>query len=328
MLGRHFPQAGDTGKVACLGQPLKLAKSIPTQHVVPLRLHDQQQGGHAMGHQITPTNQRSSYSGRADFRSIASRIVIVFIAAILLGSLTPSVAAAATTRTISGVVTCYNGRAVVGIWVESTGGGSGWANTTTQFAGQANSAYFTRTITTSASSTSVRLDIGCGGTTVSWWSNNRTPFITVQGNRVLNAECKEAAGTGTRCSWPPKGATVTSIAGVPWGECTWGALQEWKKATGYFPATAGNAHNWDNYMPSRGWRISRVPAVRSFVIFEASSSHPTYGHVGWVTGVRHVGSGQFDVTMIEMNYGAGLGFSRTSTFRHKKGTHDYILATL
>lgn len=259
-------------------------------------------------------------------RSIAARVISWMATAVLLLSLTPAVASAATTRTVSGVVTCANGNAVVGIWVHSQGGGSGWASVT-KFAGQGNSAYFTKSLKTGGTSTTVKLDVGCGGTAKKWWSNNSTPNITVKGNRVLNAQCSEKAGKGARCTWPPKGVTVNGNLGAG-GNCTWGALNWWKETTGYYPTTAGHANNWDNYMPGQGWRISRVPAVRSFVVFEASSSHPTYGHVGWVTGVKHVGNGQFDVTMKEMNINGVLWSTRTSTFRHKKGTHDYILSTI
>lgn len=258
-------------------------------------------------------------------RSSATRVVRWLATAVLIFSLTPTVASAATTRTITGVVTCANGNAVVGIWVHSTGGGSGWASFT-KFAGQSNSAYFTKSLKSSGSSTTVKLDVGCGGTAKKWWSNNSTPNATVKGNRVLNTQCSEKAGKGTRCTWPPKGVTVPNNRGAA-KNCTWGALNWWKGTTGYYPATAGNAGNWDNYMPGQGWRISRVPAVRSFVIFEAST-HPTVGHVGWVIGVKHVGSGQFDVTMKEMNVNGELGSTATTTFRHKKGTHDYILATV
>ena len=114
------------------------------------------------------------------------------------------------------------------------------------------------------------------------------------GNRTLNTKCAEAAGTGTRCTWPPKGQTVSAAtvkATVPWGQCTWGALQQWYARAGYYPRTSGNAGAWDTTMPQYGWRVSSVPTLRAFVIFDPyKQGSLSDGHVGYVTGIKHVGA--------------------------------------
>ncbi len=254
--------------------------------------------------------------------------LVALVALSVIGILGAAPAHAATSRTVSGTVTCANGRTVVGVWVESTAGGSGWANFN-RFAGKSSAAFFTKTITTSSSTTSVKLHVGCGGSSRAWWSNNRTSYLSVTKSRVVNARCWEASGTGNRCKFPPKGRTTTRNL-APWGQCTYGALNRWRQAVGYYPLTSGNAADWDNSMASYGWFVSSVPHLRAFVIFERGvyGASSRYGHVGYVTGVRYVGSGQFDVTYVEMNYGAGIGKERTWKRRHVQGKMEYVVATI
>jgi hypothetical protein len=117
------------------------------------------------------------------------------------------------TITISGTVGCASHN-VEGIWVDSSGGGYGWA-TWTAVPGHPNDATYSRAVTTSLATT-IRLHVGCGGSTSSWWSDNRTPGTSVSGSATLNATCSEGTtqppgGDNTRCSWamPPIPSTIT-----------------------------------------------------------------------------------------------------------------------
>ncbi|WP_182377771.1 CHAP domain-containing protein [Nocardioides sp. WS12] len=276
------------------------------------------------------TNSRKARLGLTGL--VARGVLTGVLATVGLAGLADAPAQAATTRTVKGTVVCKGGHAVTGVWVQSSNGGSKWASFN-RFAGVAHAAYFTASITTASSSTSIRLDIGCGlksGTTNTWWSNNSTPNATVTGSRILNTRCAEASGNrAVRCTWPPKGQTVSSNLGAK-GWCTYGALAQWKARAGYYPRTAGDAGYWDNTTATFGWYVSSVPHVRALVTFEPSSGSK-YGHVAYATNVVHVGNGKFDVTVIEMNAnhnGGGFGKYNTFTYRHVPGQMKYVVSTL
>jgi hypothetical protein len=139
-------------------------------------------------------------------------LFLTLIISLLLTALQPLVAQAATSRTVKGTVACQYGQTVSGVWVSSSNGGSRWASITRR-SGAPWLADYTASITTSASSTSIRLDIGCGTTsTGAWWSNNSTSAVTVSGSTTRSAVCKEASGSRqVRCKW--WGATV--LVGMP-----------------------------------------------------------------------------------------------------------------
>jgi surface antigen len=235
-------------------------------------------------------------------------------------------ASATTSMTVRGTVICANGHDVVGVWVESSAGGSKFA-TWHAFGGHKNTAYYSTKIASRLSSTKITIRVGCGGSKASWWSDNGSPKITVAGNRTLNTRCEESAGKASRCAWPWKGETTTVNLGAP-GNCTWGALQKWKAAVGTYPLTGGDAANWDNFARTHGWYVSGVPHVRAFVVFEPYKGGSfAAGHVGWVTGITYVGSGKFDITVVEMNAGAnGFNKYRTHTYRHVDDDMSYIVA--
>lgn len=129
--------------------------------------------------------------------------VLAMLALAMLGSLFASgPASAATTRTIRGTVACENGNKVVGIWVQSSAGGSKWSDTLTLRPGASWVADYSVALATPTTSTDVELHIGCGGDQTTWWSTNlpQSPF-KVTGNGEISALCKEAQGRGRRCNW-------------------------------------------------------------------------------------------------------------------------------
>jgi hypothetical protein len=111
--------------------------------------------------------------------------------------------------TVRGTVACRF-HDVVGVWVESSGGGSGWASWSHTTNGW--TAAYSIQIKNTTLPTSLRLHVGCGGSPMSWWSDNRTPGTSVAGSGTYDASCSEgstrpATGDNTRCRW---GITSTS----------------------------------------------------------------------------------------------------------------------
>ena len=195
------------------------------------------------------------------------------------------------------------------------------------------SAYYKRSVTTSASSTTVQLSVGCGGSTSSWWSDNLTPTATVSGSRTLNATCTETNSPkrAQRCVWPPKGTTTPTNLGAA-GNCTWGALEEWKARTGSYPLTSGNAAEWNTTAAGNKWYVTSVPTKRAIVVFEpgVQGTDPDFGHVAYVLDVLPQGSGKFKVYVREMNaeaHGGGFNEYNYWTYTHSSGM-SYIVSTL
>lgn len=126
---------------------------------------------------------------------------------ILLGLLAWPTTAEAATVTLRGRVACEGSHEVVGLWVYSSAGGSRFATLTD------TSARWVKNYSVSIpAKTNIRLDVGCGGTASSWWSNNRTDLRYVANGGKLSAACKEASGSpARRCSfW---GSTI--FVGMP-----------------------------------------------------------------------------------------------------------------
>lgn len=250
-------------------------------------------------------------------------IIIILLVLNLFGA---SPASAATTRTLSGTVACLNGHDVMGIWVHSSGGGSGWAPFWKTTGGSA--AFFRTTVTTSSSETNVRLSVGCGGTSGAWWSDNQTPYQKVAGSRIMNVRCSEEAGSGQRCSWPRVGSKQSTNSAYR-GYCTWGAKEQWATRTGSYPVITGNAHEWNTSARANGWLVSTVPHRRSIVVFEPYvAGAGSLGHVAYVEDVYPKGNGVFEIYVKEMNaLHAGGGFDRYNnyTYLHVPGSMNYIV---
>ena len=69
---------------------------------------------------------------------------------------------AASTVGVRGTVACPSGKPVVGVWVASSGGGSGYASWSA-YPGASTIARFSRTFSTNLPTT-IYLNVGCGGT--------------------------------------------------------------------------------------------------------------------------------------------------------------------
>jgi hypothetical protein len=80
---------------------------------------------------------------------------------------------AAAPKTVSGVVVCESGAAVVGVWVQApVSSDSGWAQQMKVGANRARYEY-------SLHGSSYAVHVGCGGTPTQWASDNRSAFVPV-----------------------------------------------------------------------------------------------------------------------------------------------------
>lgn len=244
--------------------------------------------------------------------------------AVLLGFASlGSVSAEAAPVTVSGTVLCPTGMPVVGVWVQSSGGGSRFAKREPATSVTAMSVYSAR-----VSSGAVELHVGCGGTPAKWGSDQWTAAIRVTRSRSLNATCTGRVGTFRRvaCAFPARpNIAAPTTNGFAKGNCTQYAADKWRAATGHYPSWRGHALAWNENAASQRWTVLSIPAARSVVVFEpgVQGSHPTFGHVAWVESVRRRSDGWY-LTVSEMNFPvAGQVTSRT--VKHVRGM-SYIWA--
>jgi uncharacterized protein YraI/surface antigen len=217
---------------------------------------------------------------------------------------------------ISGTVECNSG-AVVGIWIQSSGGGSGFAGWT-PLALTARAATYSRTFTTKTP-TNIQLRVGCGGTKAAWGSTNYAPTRTVSSSHVFNTWCTVASKT---CAAPATGKTTTSNMGAA-GNCTWEALKLFHDYEGWA------SNKWPYFLPSDAgawassaakasppWSVRAVPAAKAILVFA-----PSQNHVAWVNSISANGS-QLNIT--EMNH-LGLGVVDTRTIA-ENAAYRFIVA--
>lgn len=262
---------------------------------------------------------------RSKARAVAA-LAAVALAATLLAA--PG-AGAATKRVVKGTVICAHGNKAMGVWVESSAGGSRWAKFH-RSATHPNAGFYTAEVTTAAASTKVRLHVGCGAkdTAGNWRSNLRTKAATVAGSRTLNTKCDDTkAGTqDNKCAWPPQGNLAPyNLARADPTQCTYGALEWWKQRTGTYPKWSGDAKDWAVTAAQNKWQTSAVPHVRAIVVQPATKDNP-WGHVAYVRDVYPVAGGQFDIRIQEKNWD-WKGGVRERTVRHQTGWR-YIVSTL
>ncbi|SEJ51988.1 CHAP domain-containing protein [Demequina mangrovi] len=234
---------------------------------------------------------------------MATRLVRTIATLLTVGfawvALAPAASAATYTVKFSGVVVCdSSSKAVTGVYVNNFHGSDGWASWTA-YPGKKNAALYSFTTKASRSNPTIRLDIGCGGTTKSWEKNLRTPNFTVKNGSVDNRRCRTASANKTIACYPaPAGPKTSSNWGYA-GYCTWGAYSRWKSYTGYYPAIGGDARQMDDNAKAKGLYVSTVPHANSMVVFNTG----TFGHVGWVTKV-YFSSGKVYFDYVDMNGGS------------------------
>src|SRR5436309_2526630 len=145
------------------------------------------------------------------------KLIFVFVVVAMLSAVAgvlgvPSSARASTTITVRGAVSCAS-HALMGVWVQSSGGGSRFASWNASPGDSWDGVYWT-TITASDPTTTISLHVGCGGSSGNWGSDNWTPGQTITGDTDLMATCNEgnmSPHTATRCSYGQTNAESTAI---------------------------------------------------------------------------------------------------------------------
>jgi hypothetical protein len=119
-----------------------------------------------------PLGRRTSTpTGPAAFvLRLAAALALVLVTAGLL----PTSAHAATT--VSGNVTCVDGRSVVGVWVDASNGGSGWA-TRSDINGSTQRYSYPL-----ANGGTYSVRVGCGGTGTNWATSNSSGVVSGSSN--------------------------------------------------------------------------------------------------------------------------------------------------
>jgi len=153
--------------------------------------------------------------------------IAVSIASVLIF---PVASASATTYRsiqVAGAVRCNNGaQNVVGVWVNSSLGGSKWATwIPSSYTGAANPyAVYTAELkvpwSSSTKSTNIQIRVGCGGNASTWGSTNRTPAKPVSGSTLLSATCANPAklthADAVTCATASNGADAGAISSALW----------------------------------------------------------------------------------------------------------------
>jgi surface antigen/uncharacterized membrane protein len=244
-------------------------------------------------------------------------------------SLVPSPASAATQITVTGVTHCHGG-ATEGVWVVSSGGGSGWASvhsfSTGKDDGSSADVRYGRTFTTTLP-TKISFHVGCGGSTGSWTTTNTSPEFTVGGSRTLDLLCGNGNASGP-CSFPATGATATHNLGDP-GFCTEGALNDFHAHNGLWGGWSGDAAQWTTTAASKGWTVTTVPMPDSIVVLPATPTNSA-GHVAWVVSLNTNAAGAVTGLYVhEENFdgSATVGTGRTHYWNYGlNSAYHYIVA--
>lgn len=129
-------------------------------------------------------------------------------------------------------------------------------------------------------------------------------------SRVSSSPARAATGKSSSRNW----ATP--------GQCTWGALEKWRGATGwYLGGFYGNAKDWASRAAGAGHTVSSTPRARSVVVMQPGvHGSSSSGHVAWVTGVSNG-----KISVVEMNALNGPYNWNTRTLTHQGGMR-YIYA--
>jgi len=156
-----------------------------------------------------------------------------------------------------------------------------------------------RTLSGIALPTTIKLNIGCGGSAEKWrYTFDRVGEVkaTGPGTAFINLGC-----TTTSCTKASKGqaGSTTRNPVTDSKQCTSRASDFWKQMTGSYPAWSGDAGYWDDNAPSKGWTHRAWPEPDSLMVTQPTRSNSA-GHVGYVADVR-VSNGTTQVKIYDRN---------------------------
>lgn len=224
---------------------------------------------------------------------------------------------AASSLEIRGTVVCASNEPVVGVWVQSSGGGSNFAGWTA-YPGKPHVARYSLKMTTNLT-TSIYLNVGCGRTPAQWGRSARTVTLKVTSGvqAFLNARCPAGKTTCTSPVMENNTPAAPSTNVFEASQCTARGADFWKRMTGRFPnwrnpttGRYGNAGEWDDNAGATGWQVEGVPMPDSLAIWQPSGSG--VGHVGYVANVR-VRSGVLEMFIYDRNW-SGPGVNRNGVW--------------
>ncbi|MFC4787375.1 CHAP domain-containing protein [Nocardioides sp. MAHUQ-72] len=235
------------------------------------------------------------------------RTTLLLCLATMAAALVPLQPAAAATVdfTVKGVISCSGGDTIAGMYMNSTGGGSGWITSRTRQPNRSGIEYYSYTVRGTSLPTTLRIDVGCGTTTKpnEWATSNRGPDLVVKtdSNRYVNMWCY---GDDSLCKFAKRGtggSTTTNPFTGCW--CTALASARWKEAVGSYVGWEGNAVEWAERAKSSGWTVSdpaTYPVARPRSLMSRPSPIDPAGHVGYVEDVRYV-NGKTQILLYERN---------------------------
>ena len=228
-----------------------------------------------------PTWTGFTISGRA--AALAATLLGLTLAAV-----TPA-AAATGTITISGTVSCQS-HSVVGVWVESGGGGSGWANWQIIDARHTNIATYQARIQNTSLPTNIRLHVGCGGKSSNWWSDNRTNSTSRAGGPLSKSTANLDAVCNEGTTQPPPGDNQRCWFGYASAAAAWAVRHLSGPGATYALPTdhiGGNppGMNWSGmclaFVASAYW-TSGVSNINPIVYTDAKDMYQTYEAAGLI----------------------------------------------
>jgi len=235
---------------------------------------------------------------------LKSKLIFGFVVVAMLTAVAgflgvPSSARASTTICVQGAVSCDN-HDFVGVWIQSSGGGSTFA---VIYNSIASDGLFQRSITTTLP-TYISLHVGCGkNSDGSWQSDNYTPYTWVNGPTTLTASCHEGnmyPHGATRCQY---GYTKVEAAAYNWandqfmyhrnsysGQCVAFVRNAYKAAGVDFAAYVKIPINdgtypvniWPNIW--NGWKDTSQPPPHGALVFFLDGSSQIYSHVTYSKG--------------------------------------------
>jgi surface antigen len=234
---------------------------------------------------------------------------LLFVATVATFVTVTGAEAATGTVYVRGTVTCPEGQPFVGAWVDNSTGQSGFASKTILPGTKGRMARIGRTLSSVTVPTTVKINVGCGGSTSSWgyvFNGLGNVRATGTGTVFINVGCTTLSctsapkGTGGIATNPATESDPRTLYGKEW--CTYRASEFWKQMTGSYPGWGGDAGYWDDLDRAQrlGWGVRSWPEPDSLMVWQPGTAGAV-GHVGYVADVRN-GNGAMQVKIYDRNW--------------------------
>jgi hypothetical protein len=227
-------------------------------------------------------------------------LVLMLVTAAMVVVGTPGRSEAATgTVYVRGSVTCPVGQPFAGAWVNSSAGGSAFADKRVHPGTGGRMARVSRRLDGVRLPTTVSLNVGCGTRGTQWryvLTGLGKVRATGTGTVFINVVCDTS-----RCTTVPRGPAGPSVNPMRDStQCTHRAAAFWRQMTGSFPSWGGDAGWWDTN--SAGWAKRNWAQPDALMVWQPGPTSSRYGHVGYVADTRVV-AGRTEVEIYDRNWG-------------------------